>query len=75
MLVRGPCSWHSHGFEVEGPFAWEGHQGQTESLLPRQVEVTKWGKLDYEKAERSHDAPVKLVVEHLVEEFRRGIAR
>ena len=42
-------------FEVEVPFAWAGYQGPIESWLPKQVEVTEWGQLDIEKAERSHE--------------------
>ena len=33
--------------------------------------LLEWGKLSYEKAERSQEAPIQPVVEHLVQEFRR----
>ena len=71
VLVRGPFSCHSQCFEVGGPFVWEGRQGPIGTLLPRQVAVTERGELVYEKAERSHEAPMQPVAEHLVEEYRR----
>ena len=52
-------------------FAWEGRQEPIGSRLPRQVEVTGLGKLDYEKAERSHEASMPAVAGHLVDECRR----
>ena len=73
VLVRGPCSWASHGFEVEGLFAWKRRQGPIVSCLSRQVEVTDCGQLDYEKAERSQEASMQPVVEHLVEECRHAV--
>ena len=54
--------------------AWEGRQEPIDSWLPRQVEVTEWGKLGYETAERSHGASIQPVVEKPEEECRRGNA-
>ena len=52
-------------------YCFPSSQGPIEIWLPKQVEVTEWGQLDYEKNERSHDASMQPLVEHLVEECRR----
>ena len=72
VLVERPCSWHSHGFEVEGLCPWGVHQGPIENLPPKQVEVLYWGQLGYENADMSHGASTQPVAEHFVEEYRRG---
>ena len=40
-------------------------------LVTQKLVFLEWGQLSYEKAERSLEAPMQPVVEHLIQECRR----